>query len=66
MNKEDMIESLMKVLSTRKEASMAVNKLFKSMNEALRNGEKVVVSGFCSFSRPILTCRKIGTVPIFA
>jgi nucleoid DNA-binding protein len=49
MNKTDLIESLTKVLSTRKEAKDAVEKVFEEIILALRNGDKVIVSGFGSF-----------------
>ncbi|MBN1621764.1 MAG: integration host factor subunit beta [Endomicrobiales bacterium] len=49
MNKMDLIESLTKVLSTRKEAKDALEKIFSEMKRALRDGDKVVISNFGSF-----------------
>ncbi|MHB9154519.1 MAG: HU family DNA-binding protein [Endomicrobiales bacterium] len=49
MNRKDLIESLTRVLSTRKEARDAVETLFDRMKETLLRGEKVVVSNFGSF-----------------
>jgi len=49
MNKSHLIEALMKVLSTRKEATDAVEKVFSEMRRALREDDKVVISNFGSF-----------------
>ena len=49
MNKADLIESLTKVLSTKKEAKDAVERIFSEMRRALNEGHKVVISGFGSF-----------------
>jgi nucleoid DNA-binding protein len=49
MNKNDIIESLTKVLSTKKEARDAVERVFSEMKRALREGDKVVISNFGSF-----------------
>ncbi len=57
MNKNNLILALTKVLSTKKEARQAVEKVFSSLAEALRSGEKVVISGFGSF-HPKLTKEK--------
>lgn len=49
MNKTDLIEVLSRVVSTRKEALQVIEATFGAMRQALRRGEKVVVSGFGSF-----------------
>jgi len=49
MNKADLIVELTKVLSTRKEAVSAVERVFEAMRQAVRGGQKVVISGFGSF-----------------
>ncbi len=49
MNKAHMIESISKLTGSRVEAQRIVDHLFKSMRDALRQGEKVVVQGFGSF-----------------
>ncbi|MCX5777930.1 MAG: HU family DNA-binding protein [Elusimicrobia bacterium] len=62
MNKNHLVESLQKVLSTRKEALDAVETVFSTMQGALREGDKVVVSGFGSF-HPFTTKTKKGRNP---
>ena len=58
MNKKDLIEALIKVLSTRKEASDAIENIFSSMKNALLKKEKVVISGFGSFNVRLSPARK--------
>lgn len=48
MNKNDLIEALTKVLSTKKEARDAVETVFKRIQSALKEGDKAVISGFGS------------------
>lgn len=62
MNKNDLIDSLQKVLSTRKESVDALETVFSAMRSALREGDKVVVSGFGSF-HPFTTKTKKGRNP---
>lgn len=62
MNKNDLVEALQKVLSTRKEAVDAVDTVFTTMRSAMRGGDKVVVSGFGSF-HPFTTKVKKGRNP---
>ncbi|MCA6070492.1 MAG: integration host factor subunit beta [Endomicrobium sp.] len=50
MTKNDIATSLSKMLSSKKEADAAVNKVFEDISNALKNGEKVVVTGFGSFN----------------
>lgn len=62
MNKKDIIESLTKVLSTKKEARDAVEMTFSEIKRALRESDKVVISGFGSF-QPHVTRAKKGRNP---
>lgn len=62
MNKNDLIGSLTRVLSTRKEARNAVETVFAEMRRALGKGEKVVISNFGSF-RAFTTRGKQGRNP---
>ncbi|GHT42302.1 integration host factor subunit alpha [Endomicrobiia bacterium] len=50
MTKNDIAVALLKILSSKKEADAAVNKVFEEISNALKNGEKVVVTGFGSFN----------------
>jgi nucleoid DNA-binding protein len=38
------------MLSSKKEADVVVNKIFEEMANAIKNGEKVVITGFGSFN----------------
>ena len=49
MNKNDLINSLTAVLSTRKEAANAVEKIFSEIRKRLQSDERVVISGFGTF-----------------
>ncbi len=49
MNKARLIEVVGRVVSTRKEASAAVEAMMNAMRVALRSGEKVVLAGVGSF-----------------
>ena len=49
MNRLDIIKAVAKVLSTKGEASRAVETTFETVRDALRNGEKVVISNFGTF-----------------
>ena len=62
MNKNDIANSLTSLLSSKKEAEAAVDKVFDEMSKALRNGEKVVVTGFGSFNM-FVTQTKNGRNP---
>jgi nucleoid DNA-binding protein len=62
MNKQDLITSLTKVLSTRKEAKDATERIFAEIKRALRNGDKVVISGFGSFNS-FISRAKLGRNP---
>lgn len=50
MTKNDIACILSKLLSSKKEADIIVNKVFEEMTTALKNGEKVVITGFGSFN----------------
>ncbi|MDR2191289.1 MAG: integration host factor subunit beta [Endomicrobium sp.] len=50
MNKNDLAKKLSKILTSKKEADFAVEKIFKEISDALKNGEKVVITGFGSFN----------------
>jgi nucleoid DNA-binding protein len=50
MTKNDIAAALAKILSSKKEADAAVNKVFEEMANALKNSEKVVITGFGSFN----------------
>ncbi len=49
MNKAHLIQVVERVVSTRKEASAAVEAVVRAVQHALRSGEKVVISGVGSF-----------------
>jgi DNA-binding protein HU-beta len=59
MNKNDIIESLTKVLSTKKEARDAAETIFRKIKNALKEGNKVVVSGFGSFNSVIMKAKRV-------
>ena len=49
MNKSDLIEALSKETElTRKKATQVVNLMFDKMTDALANGDRVEIRGFCS------------------
>jgi integration host factor subunit beta len=49
MNKSDLIEALSKETKlTRKKATQVVNLMFDKMTDALANGDRVEIRGFCS------------------
>jgi len=52
MTKSELVEKLVEVNTSlsRKESEMVVNLIFDSMSEALKNGEKVEIRGFGSFT----------------
>ncbi|MFA6029256.1 MAG: HU family DNA-binding protein [Elusimicrobiota bacterium] len=49
MNRLDIIKAVSKVLSTKGEAARAVETTFEVVRQALRGGEKVVISNFGTF-----------------
>jgi nucleoid DNA-binding protein len=58
MNRNDLVDALTRVLSTRKEARDAVERIFAEIIRALREGDKVVVAGFGSFHPFIARARR--------
>jgi integration host factor subunit beta len=52
MTKSELVEKLVEASASlsRKESEMVVNLIFDSMCEALKNGEKVEIRGFGSFT----------------
>ena len=49
MNKADLIEAVAKVVSTKKEASAAVDAVLDAIKGALKKGEAVTLVGFGTF-----------------
>lgn len=62
MNKNDIAKSLTSLLSSKKEADAVVDKVFEEMSKSLKNGEKVVITGFGSFNM-FVTQTKNGRNP---
>lgn len=58
MNKADFVKQLTQVLGQRHDAEKAVDKFISSMHEAIRKGEKVILSGFGSFYPKIRKAQK--------
>jgi nucleoid DNA-binding protein len=50
VTKNDIAKMLLKVLSSKKEADLVVNKIFEIMLDSLKNSEKIVITGFGSFN----------------
>jgi nucleoid DNA-binding protein len=50
MTKNDIAVALSKILSSKKEADAVVNKVFEELANALKNFEKIVITGFGSFN----------------
>ena len=49
MNRLDIIREVAKILTTKGEAAETVMRVFDTISEALKNGEKVVISNFGTF-----------------
>lgn len=49
MNKGDLVNEVAKVVGTKKEAQSAVDCVFSSITEALKNKDKVTIIGFGTF-----------------
>lgn len=58
MTKNDLIEKLAKLMPSKKEATIVVNKLFEEILAAIINGEKVVITGFGSFNLLVTQAKK--------
>ncbi|MDR1928972.1 MAG: HU family DNA-binding protein [Endomicrobium sp.] len=50
MTKRDIVVMLSKILMSKREAYGFVNKVFEEMSNALKRGQKVIISGFGSFN----------------
>lgn len=55
MTKNDLIDKISVLLPSKKDASVVVNKLFEQILVALKDGQKVVITGFGSFN--VMTTR---------
>jgi nucleoid DNA-binding protein len=73
MTKNDIAKALSGILGSKKEAETAVNKVFEEMSNSLRNGDKVIITGFGSFNmfetktklgRNPRTCEKLFIAPM--
>ncbi|MDD2523502.1 MAG: HU family DNA-binding protein [Endomicrobiia bacterium] len=62
MTKNDLVEKISNVLPSKKEANIVVNALFDEIVSSIKNGEKVVITGFGSFNL-ITTETKKGRNP---
>ena len=58
MNKGDLINELVKVAGTKKEAEAAINTIFGAITKALKKGNKVTLIGFGTFSVTKRAARK--------
>ena len=58
MNKADLINEVAKVVSTKKEAQAAVDRIFASISKSLKKNDPVTVVGFGTFK---VTKRKART-----
>ena len=50
MTKNDLVEKISNILPSKKDANTIVNALFDEIVSSIRNGEKVVITGFGSFN----------------
>ncbi len=58
MNKGDLINEIAKIVSTKKEAQKAVDCIFSTIKNTLKNREAVHIAGFGSFKVVIRLARK--------
>jgi nucleoid DNA-binding protein len=58
MTKNDLINKLGEMMPSKKYAAEAVNKLFECMTAALKDGQKVVITGFGSFNLKVTETKK--------
>jgi nucleoid DNA-binding protein len=49
MNKADLVDEVMKIMNTKKEAQAVVNCFFDTIRESLKHKEQVAVVGFGTF-----------------
>ena len=59
MNKNGLIESLTKVLSTKKECRDALETVFAAIKKTLNSGDKVIISGFGSFHALTMKAKRV-------
>jgi nucleoid DNA-binding protein len=59
VNRNGLIEALLRVLSTRKESRDAVDTIFASIKSSLINGDKVLISGIGSFNTIIVEAKRV-------
>jgi nucleoid DNA-binding protein len=50
MNKEDLISEVAKVVATKKEAEAVVDSVFGAIGKALKEGDRVALAGFGTFT----------------
>lgn len=50
MNKEDLVSQVAKVVATKKEAEAVVDSVFGAITEALKEGDRVNLAGFGTFT----------------
>jgi integration host factor subunit alpha len=50
LTKENLVDSISKIVDSRKKATRAVETLLKTTTQSLENGEDVLLSGFGKFS----------------
>ena len=58
MNKGDLIDQVAKVVNTKKDAQAAVDAVFSSIAQALKNQEAVTITGFGTFKINKRSARK--------
>ncbi len=58
MTKNDLIDSLSRIMPSKKHAAEAVNKIFELMLNSLKDGQKVVITGFGSFNVKVTETKK--------
>lgn len=58
MKKSDFVEVLTQILGQRRDAEKAVTRFIMAMREAIRKGDKIVLSGFGSFYPKIRKAQK--------
>lgn len=58
MNKTHLVQHLTKLIGNKKESVQITNCIFSILRDALRNGDKVVISGFGSFKVVMARARR--------
>jgi nucleoid DNA-binding protein len=59
MNRNDLIEALTRVLSTKKEARDAVETIFETIKTSLKKSDKVTIAGIGSFNTIIVRAKMV-------